>query len=468
MADTAVEVRTTAPEIPAAHNVDRRLPFGRQSVFAVQHVLIMYTGCVSVPLVFGAAAGLSTATIAALVNADLVVAGLITLIQSAGLGRIVGVRLPVICGATFAGLTPMIVIAKDYGMPAVYGSMLAGGLIGLVLAVPFSRIIRYFPPLVTGSVLATIGLSLIGVAGGLIVGDDPTAPGYASPGGIGLAAVVVLIAIGLLTLARGLVAQLAVLIALVAGTAIAIPLGLVDLGGMGAAHWLGAPTPFRFGAPEFPIAGVLAMAVVTMVVFAESTASMLALSEITGKRLTAGDLTRGLVGDALSGVLGGVFSGFPDTLFSQNVGAVATTRVYSRWVTATSGVLLFALGLVPKLGALVAALPGPIVGGVGLILFATVAMVGINTLRKVDLSDRINITVAAVAVGVGLLPEYEPSMFEHFPTAVQPILGSGITLTAATAFGLNLLLNHTPLGARARTATGTGRERGTVPAPALD
>jgi len=337
----------------------------------------------------------------------------------------------------------MIVIAKEYGLQAVYGSMLAGGVIGLALAIPFARVIRYFPPLVTGSVLTVVGLSLIGVAGGLVVGEDSSAPDFADPAAIGLAALVVLIAIGLLCLGKGIWAQLAVLLSLVVGTIIAIPMDLVDTGDVGAAGWFGLPSPFHFGAPQFPVAGVIAMGIVMAVVFAESTASMLAVSEITGKPLRNGDLARGLIGDGLSGILAGVFNSFIDTVFAQNVGAVATTRVFSRYVTATSGVILIVLGFVPKLGAVVAALPGPVIGGAGLILFATVALVGINTLRRVNLGDRVNTTIAATAVGVGLLPEFVPDMFGKFPSWAQILLGSGITLAAIIAFGLNLLFNHT-------------------------
>ncbi|WP_443208785.1 uracil-xanthine permease family protein [Rhodococcus rhodochrous] len=441
------------------HPVDARLPFLRQFAFGLQHVLIMYTGCITVPLVFGAAVGLDRDTIAMLISADLLIAGLITIVQSLGVGKLVGVRLPIVCGATFAGLTPMILIAKEYGLQVVYGSMLIGGIVGLALAWPFARIIRFFPPLVTGVVLTVVGISLIGVAGGLIVGTDPSSPTFASPTNIALAVLVIVVAVAFLCLGRGIWAQLGVLIALAVGTVVAVPLGLIDLGGVAGSSWVGLPAPFHFGAPEFPITAVVAMSIVMAVVFAESTASMLAVAEITGKRVSKGDIARGLAGDGASAVLAGVFNAFVDTVFTQNVGAVATTRVYSRYVTATSGAILVVLGALPKVSSVVAALPKPVVGGVGLILFATVALVGINTLRSVDLSDRINSTIAAVAVGVGLLPELAEGMFERFPSAAQILLGSGITLAAIAAFSLNLLFNHTRLGTLARAS------RSGTPAP---
>ncbi|WP_378737621.1 uracil-xanthine permease family protein [Nocardia brasiliensis] len=433
-----------------AHPVDTRLPFGRQLAFGIQHVLIMYTGCVTVPLVFGAAAGLDRGTVGLLISADLLIAGVITLVQSLGVAKLAGARLPIVCGATFVGLNPMILIAEEYGLAAVYGSMLVGGVVGVALAWPFARMVRFFPPLVTGTVLTVVGISLIGVAGGLIIGTDPKAASFAAPSHIGLAAVVVVIAVGFLCLGRGVWSQLGVLIALVAGIVIAVPMGLVDTGGIGTTDWVGLPSPFHFGAPEFPITAVVAMSIVMAVVFAESTASMLAISEITGKPLGKGDLARGLVGDGLSGVLGGICTAFIDTIFNQNVGSVAATRVYSRYVTATSGAILVLLGVLPRFGAIVAAVPEPVVGGVGLVLFATVAIVGVDTLRKADLADRVNATIVATALGVGLLPVMAKDMFVKFPDSAQILLTSGVTLGAATAFVLNLLFNHTRLGVLAR------------------
>src|SRR5215212_6400352 len=174
--------RLAAQPVPAPgrHAVDTVLPPPRLLMLGLQHVLIMYTGCVTVPLVFGAAVGLNAATIALLVNADLLVAGVITMIQSLGVGKVLGVRLPVVAGATFASVSPMILIAGQYGLPAVYGSMIAAG------------VFRFFPPVVTGTTITVIGLSLIRVAAGLIAGNDASAPDYAQPSHLALAFAVVL------------------------------------------------------------------------------------------------------------------------------------------------------------------------------------------------------------------------------------------------------------------------------------
>ncbi|WP_329457010.1 nucleobase:cation symporter-2 family protein [Streptomyces sp. NBC_01497] len=454
----------TAPEPPTAEavvdTVDTRPPAGRLGLLGLQHVLVMYTGCVTVPLVFGEAAKLDTSTVGLLVNADLLVAGVITLLQSLGLGKLLGVRLPVVAGATFTAVTPMVLIAGQYGMRAVYGSMIAAGVFGLLVAVPFARAVRFFPPLVSGTVITVIGLSLIGVAAGLIAGDDPAAKDYAAPSHLALAGGIVLLIVMFGRFTRGFLSQVGVLVGLVAGTAVAVPMGLTDFSAAGAAHWVGVSSPFHFGTPTFPVAAVTSMCVVMLVTFTESTADMLAVGEMTGRRPTRDDLARGLAADGVSGVLGGVMNAFLDTVFAQNVGLVEMSKVRSRYVAAVAGGLLVLLGLIPKLGETVASLPGPVVGAAGLVMFATVTTVGIRTLRRVEFDGTNNLLIVAVSIGVGMLPVVAPTIYHAFPAWIQVIGGSAITSATLTAFVLNLLFHHT----RGRAAT----ESGHAPSHSMD
>jgi xanthine permease len=354
---------STTPVVSEKHPVDQMLPFGRLAVLGLQHVLVMYAGCVAVPLIVGGALKLPTATIAVLVNADLFVAGLITIVQSLGVGRILGVRLPIVAGATFTALSPMILIGSKYGMPAVYGAMLSAGVFGLLIAKPFAKIIHLFPPLVTGTVITVIGLSLIEAGAGLIAGNDATSPDYGNLSHLALAASIILLIVLINRFARGFFVSLAVLIGLIFGVIVAAFMGLVDFSGVGDAGWFGLAQPFYFGAPHFPIAAVVSMCVVMLVIFVESTADMLAVAQLTGKQLTEGDIARGLAADGVSGVLAGTFNSFLDTAFAQNVGLVQITRVRSRFVVTAAGVILVLLGLIPKLGEVVASVPGPVIGG---------------------------------------------------------------------------------------------------------
>jgi NCS2 family nucleobase:cation symporter-2 len=428
----------------AADSVEDRPPAPRMVVLGFQHVVVMYTGCVTVPLVFGAAAHLPTTTIGSLVNADLVVAGLMTIIQSFGIARILGVRLPVVAGASFTAVTPMTLIAAQYGVQAVYGAMLASGIFGLLIAVPFARLVRFIAPVVRGTAITVIGLSLIGTAAGLVVGGDSKAADYAAPSQLGLAAAIVVVVLLITRFARGFLAQTAVLVGLVLGVGSAALAGMTDFSAVGGASWFGLPDPFRFGAPAFPVPAVISMCIVMLVIFTESTTYMLSVADMSGRQLSRAELTRGLATDGLSGVLGGVLTSFPDTVFAQNVSLVRMSGVRSRHVATTAGVILVLLGLIPKLGEVIASIPGPVIGAVSLVMFAMVAGVGIRTLGQVnyDGQGNHNMMVVALSLAAGMLPVVVPDIYHRFPTWFQIIAGGAISSAVLTAFVLNLFFNH--------------------------
>ncbi|MDT7727097.1 MAG: uric acid transporter [Actinomycetota bacterium] len=447
------------------HPVDEVLPAGRTALLGLQHMSIMYAGSVAVPLIVGGALKLDKPTIGLLVNADLLVAGIATVIQAVGIGKILGIRLPVVAGATFSVVNPMIMIGAQYGMQAVYGAMIASGVFGLLIAKPFAKMIRFFPPLVSGTLLAVIGISLIGPGAAMIAGHDTQDPGYAAPSNIGLAFLVIALLVLFTRFLRGFVSQIGPLLAVAIGLVVAIPMGLVHFDGVGSASWFGLASPFHFGPPEFQAAAIMSMCVVMLVTYTESTADLLAVGEIVGRKPTDSDLARGLATDGFSAVLGGVMNSFPDTAFAQNVGLVQMTGVRSRWVVACAGGILVVMGLVPKVGAFIAAVPEPVIGGVAVVMFAMVAAVGVQTLKRVEFSGNHNTFVVAVSIGVGMLPavsldQFGGSIFfKNFPDWLQIICGSPITITAFVAFALNLLFNH--LGASRRPPSGAAPD----PAP---
>ena len=427
---------------PAVHPVDEVLPAPRLFVLGLQHLFIMYAGAVAVPLIVGGALKLPISTIGLLVNADLFVSGVATIIQSVGIGKIFGVRLPVVAGATFTVLSPMIIIAQQYGLPAVYGAMLCSGVFGLLIAKPFSMMIRFFPPLVAGTVICVIGLSLIGADVSLIAGDNPAARDYGQVSHIALAGLVMLLIVVITRCFRGFISQIAVLLSIAIGTLVAWPMHLLDFSSVHAANWVGFSGFFRFGHPKFEAAAIISMCIVMLVTYTESTADMLAVSEMVDKKLTQNDLARGLATDALSAVLAGFLNSFPDTAFAENVGLVGLTRVRSRWVVTACGTMLILLGLLPKIGQVVASVPGPVIGGAATVMFAMVTAVGIQTLHKVNFQGNNNLLIVAVSLAAGLLPAVAPSFYEHFPSNFQVIFGSSITSTVIVVFTLNLVFNH--------------------------
>jgi NCS2 family nucleobase:cation symporter-2 len=447
--------------------VDAVLPVPKLLAFGLQHLFIMYAGAVAVPLIVGPAIGLKSHDIAILVSADLLVSGIATLIQACGVSRLFGVRLPVVAGATFTVLNPMIIIASQYGgrsgLPYVYGAMLVSGVFGLIIAKPFSRIIRFFPPLVAGTTICIIGLSLGGADITLIYGDAHNGDKYVgSIGRIALAGFVILAILVITRVFRGFVSQIAVLLSLAIGTVVAAFMHLVDFGNVKDAAWFGAPHIFHFGAPKFSAAAIITMCIVMVVTYTESTADMLAVGELVGKDLTPDDLARGLATDGLSAVLASFTNSFPDTAFAENVGLVGLTKVRSRWVVAVCGGFLLLLGLIPKVGQVVADLPGPVIGGGATVMFAMVTAVGIQTLHKVDFDGNHNLLIVAASLAVGLLPAFDPHFYDKFPKDFQVIFGSSITATVIVVFVLNLVFNHWTSGTRRTGAVQTALTEGAV------
>ncbi|MPV35795.1 nucleobase:cation symporter-2 family protein [Georgenia subflava] len=421
------------------HPVDEIPKLARLFPLGLQHVLAMYAGAVAVPLILGSALGYSANDIAFLISADLFVAGIATLIQSIGFWRF-GVRLPLMQGVTFAAVGPMIAIGNQYDITAIFGATIACGLFMIALAPVFGSLLRFFPPLVTGTVIMIIGLSLMGVAAGWITNNQESA----EPRDLAFAAGTLLFIILLEKFAPPALARISVLLGLVVGTLIAIPFGMVDWSGVGDAGWFAIITPLHFGIPTFPIAAVISMLVVGLVIMTETTGDMIAVGEIVDRPVGRKQLADGLRADGLSTLLGGFFNTFPYTAFAQNVGLVSLTRVKSRYVTAMSGVILIALGLVPKVAAIVEGVPRAVLGGAGIALFGMVVAAGVRTLTRVHFTNT-NVLVVAISVGIALLPTVSTGIYAEFPDWFQLIFHSGISAGAIAAILLNLLLNREQL-----------------------
>ena len=438
------------------HPVDERLPAPILVTLAIQHVLVMYAGAVAVPLIIGRALGLPPEQVSFLISADLFACGLATLVQSVGFPG-VGVRLPVMMGVTFASVGPMLSMAAtpEVGLLGIYGSVIAAGVFGVIIAPFISRLLPLFPPVVTGTIILVIGVSLMRVginwAGGGLqtfakVVDGTRVmvpnPAFGQLTGLGLSLFVLLVILALIKWGHGFVANVAVLLGIIAGAAVAAAMGLMHFEKVALAHWCDVVIPLHFGIPTFHLIPIITMCIVMVVVMIESLGMFLALSEITGRPLHQAALTRGLRADGVGTILGGLFNTFPYTSFSQNVGLVGVTGVRSRWVTATGGVVMLILGLLPKMAALVEAVPLVVLGGAGLVMFGMVAATGARILTGVNFRTQPNnLFVVAVAVGFGMIPLVAPAFFHYLPHELQPLLESGILLAAVVAVILNLFFN---------------------------
>lgn len=448
-----------------SHPVDEVLPPGKLFAYGVQHIAAMYAGVVAPPLIIGQALGLSPLNMTLLIGASLLTAGLATLLQSIGVWRI-GARMPFVNGVTFASVAPILAIVtqhdKEQALSIVYGSVLVAGILAFLAAPYFSRIVRFFPPLVNGTVITLIGLSLFPVAADWIAGQDPEAANYASPLRIGLGAGTFLLVLVLNRVLRGFLNRIAILIGLVVGTFVAWPLGMVDTSTFERAPVFDVPMPFEMASPVFSLTATISICIVMLVAMMESTADMIALGEIVDRPAGEKTIAAGLRADGAGSALSAVFGGFTCSAFAQNVGLVALTRVKSRFVVAAAGGVLILMGLFPIVGGVVSLVPKPVLGGAALVLFGSVAASGVRTLGKANLGDPLNALVVAGAFGVGMIPIISPEFYEHFPAALRTVLDSGISTGCLIAVSLNLLFN----GSRP-----TGGEQDRVPeddAPSTD
>ncbi len=440
---------TTPPGTSAAQRPeDENLGLGANLAYGLQHVLTMYGGIVAVPLILGQAAGLNPAEIGLLIAASLFAGGLATLLQTLGL-PFFGCQLPLVQGVSFAGVATMGAILSSEGgggLPGVLGAVMAASVLGFLITPVFSRITKYFPPLVTGIVITTIGLTLMPVAARWVMGGNSASPEFGSMANIGLAALTFAIVLVLSKLGSATISRLSILLAMVVGTLIAWSLGMADFSKVAEGPMFAMPSPFHFGMPTFHIAAILSMCIVIMVTLVETSADILAVGEIIDTKIDSKRLGDGLRADMASSILAPIFGSFTQSAFAQNVGLVAVTGVKSRYVVATGGLILVVLGLLPVMGRVIAAVPTPVLGGAGIVLFGTVAASGIRTLSKVSYKNNVNLIIVAASLGFGMIPIAAPNFYHHFPNWFETIFHSGISSAAIMAILLNLMFNHFTTG----------------------
>ncbi|RVU28652.1 purine permease [Streptomyces antnestii] len=448
----AVGPCSTPPAGPEVHPVDEKLHPSRLVPAALQHIAAMYAGVVTPPLIIGQAVHLDTAGQTRLIAASLLIAGVATLLQTLGVKGFVGNRLPFVNAASSAGIAPMLAIAETNAsgdqLPAIYGAVMVAGVFCLAIGPFFGRLLRFFPPLVTGVVITLIGVTLMPVPVAWAQGGDRTAADFGDMKYLALAAFTLVVILLIQRFGRGFVKQVALLFGLLIGTLVAIPFGMADFGALRSAPVAALPTPFAFGTPEFQPAAIISLCLVMLVLMTESSAGMLAIGEICERECTGRTITRGLRTDGLATLLGPVFGGFPTSAFAQNVGVVSLTKVRSRYVVAVAGGALLILGAFPVLGAVVSIVPMPVLGGAGIVLFGSIAVSGIRTLSEAGLDDSSNIILVAVSLGAGIIPLAAPTFYADFPAWAQTVLGSGISAGALVAVSLNLFFHH--LGTRGR------------------
>lgn len=405
----------------------------------LQHVLAMYAGAMLVPILVGGAIGLNSTQLAYLIAIDLVTCGIATLLQM-WKNRFFGIGLPVVLGSSFVAVTPMIAIGTKYGMTAIYGAIIATGLFLILFAKYFSNILKFFPPVVTGTVVMIIGLSLIPTGVKNMAGGASSAD-FGSSENLIFSILTLFIILLVQYFGRGYVKSLAVLFGIIVGTVAYGFVNPIDFSTLGDASWFHLPAPFYFGVPTFEIVPVITMIIVGIVVMIESTGVFLALSDITKQKITPKDMERGYRAEGIAFLLGGIFNAFPYNTFAQNVGLVQMSGVKSKNVTVAAGIILIVLGLIPKIAALATLIPTAVLGGATVVMFGMIVSSGIKMLSKVDFTDQNNSLVIACSVSLGLGATVVPELFSSLPAALKMLVGDGLITGSLTAIMMNLVLN---------------------------
>lgn len=418
--------------------VDSKPPFGLTLLLAAQHLLAALGGIIAVPLVLGNVLQLPTPDTIVLVNAALLVSGIVTIIQCQGIGPI-GLRLPSVMGTSFTFVAAALAIGfSEYGVAGILGSSLVGSLVMIIGSFFMPYVRKLFPPVVTGVVVMMIGLSLIPVAVDWFAGGQKGDPNYADPANLAMATFVLVLVVALVQWGKGIFSAAAIVIGILVGYVVALALGWINFDNVKNAEIFAVPQPLHFGL-AFPISGIIGMSIAYLVTIVESSGNFLALGNATQTEITGKHLRGGVLCDGLGSALAAVMSTTPFSSFSQNIGVISLTGVASRYVVTIMGVLLVLAGVFPVFGALIVSIPMPVLGGAGLMMFAMIIAAGIQMLDKVERSKR-NGLIIAISIGCGLAVTTRPELLDKLPSFFKEIFGSGITVGSLLALILNLVL----------------------------
>ena len=397
-------------------------------ILSVQHLLAMYAGAILVPIIVGTSLKFSAEEIAYLVTVDIFMCGVATFLQA---NKVTGTGLPIVLGCTFTAVAPMILIGQTKGLDVLYGSLLISGILVVLIAPFFSYLVKFFPPVVTGSVVTIIGINLMPVAMNYLAGGEG-AKNYGDTKNLILGGVTLLIILILQRFTKGFLKSIAILIGLAIGTALAGIFGMVDIKQVGDAHWFGFPVPFRFSGFGFDVA------VVSLI---ESTGVYHALSEITGRKLERKDFRKGYTAEGLAIILGSIFNAFPYTAYSQNVGLVSLSGAKKNNVIYGMVILLLICGCIPKLGALANIIPLPVLGGAMIAMFGMVMAYGVSILGNINFQNQNNLLIIAISVGLGAGISAVPQAFKGLGEQFAWLTQNGIVLGAISAIILNFFFN---------------------------
>ena len=425
-------------DVNLMYGVDDNPSLAKKVLFGIQHIFAAFGGIIVVPLVIAGALGFDAKTTTTLISATILASGLATIIQAKGVGK-VGSRVACIMGTDFTFVSPSISVGSVLGLPGIIGATILGALLEIILSFFIKPLMKFFPPLVTGTVVCLIGLTLLPVAIDWAAGGSGAAD-YGDLKNIGVAAFVLVVTLILNRSKKGIISSASILIGMVIGYIVCIPLGMVDFNEVKEASWISIPRIFEYGV-TFDFKALIAFLPAYFVTTIETVGCLKAVGESSNIEMKEEQIGAGVLADGVGSIIGGIVGSFPNTSFSQNVGVISLTKVASKYVAVMAGIILVTLGFLPKIAALVTQIPQPVLGGVGIVMFGTVAATGIKTLSKVKLTER-NLLIIAISIGLGLGVTFRPDFIAKLPESIKMVFSSGISLGTIAALVLNLVLKE--------------------------
>lgn len=425
-------------KIDLMYGIDDKPSLFNQILLGLQHIFAAFGGIIVVPLVISSSLGFDAKISTALISASILAAGIATFIQAKGIGR-VGARVACIMGTDFTFVTPAIAVGSVAGLPGIIGATILGSFVEIIASFFIKPLMKLFPPLVTGTVICLIGLTLLPVSIDWAAGGTGSV-NYGSLKNILIAILVMSITLLLNHYGKGMISTASILIGMAAGYIICIPLGMVDFSSISEASWVSLPKIFEYGVdfnPKYVISFIPAYFVTVI----ETVGCLKAIGQVSGLKDDESRIGQGVLADGVGSMLAGILGTFPNTTFSQNVGLIPLTKVASRYVVMMAGIILVILGLFPKFAALINIMPQPVLGGVGIVMFGTVAASGIQTLSRVKLTNR-NLLIIATSIGLGLGVTFRPEVLGQLPEGLKMIFASGISTGTITALVLNIVLKE--------------------------
>ena len=424
-------------ELEGAPRINEALPL------ALQHVVAMIVGCVTPAIIVSGAAGLENKEQVLLIQSALVVAALSTLLQLFPIGKkggfAIGSGLPIIMGVSFAYVPSMQAIAQGHGIATILGAQIVGGVVAVLMGIFVKKIRVFFPPLITGTVVFTIGLSLYPTAINYMAGGTGSED-YGSWQNWLIAFFTLAVVTGLNHFGKGIWKLASILIGIIAGYIVSIPFGMVNFAKVGEAGLFQIPKFMHFGV-EFEISSCVAIgllfAINSVQAIGDYSATTIGAMNRTPKDQ---ELQNGIVAYGLSNMAGALFGGLPTATFSQNVGIVTTTKVINRCVLGLGAVILGVAGIVPKFSAILTTIPQCVLGGATVSVFASIAMTGMKLVASAEMDYR-NSSIVGLAAALGVGVSQATAALATFPEWVTMIFGkSPVVLATIIAVVLNIIL----------------------------